>query len=101
MFDEVDEVAVCFKSGFPVGGSGQSNDGDIADLQITDPVDCQSVGDGEFFERFFEDSLPLFFGHERVVGVLESGNIPAFMVIAYHSLEGNDGPAGGVLHFPS
>ena len=101
MFNEVDEVAVRFKSGFAMSGSGQGDDGDIADLQISYPMDCQSVGDGEFFERFFEDSLPLFFGHERVVGVLESGNIPAFMVIAYQSLEGNDGPAGGVLHFLS
>ena len=83
MFDEVDEVAVRFKGGFPVGGSGQGDNGDVADLQVTDPMDCQSVGDGEFFERFFEDPLPLFFGHERVVGILESGNIPAFMVIPY------------------
>ena len=101
MFDEVDEVAVRFKSGFAMSGGGQGDDGDVADLQITNPMDCQSVGDGEFFERFFENSLPLFFGHERVVGILESSNIPSFMVIAYQSLEGNDGPAGGVLYFLS
>lgn len=101
MFDEVDEVAVCFKSGFAMSGGCQGDYGDVADLQVSDPVDCQGVGDGEFFERFFEDPLTLFFGHERVVGIRESGNIPAFMVIAYESLEGNDGPAGGVLHFPS
>lgn len=83
MFDEVDEVAVRFKSGFAMRGGCQGDDGDVADLQVSDPVDCQGVGDGEFSERFFEDPLPLFFGHERVVGIRESGNIPAFMVIAY------------------
>ena len=83
MFDEVDEVAVRLKSGFAMSGGDQGDNGDVADLQLTDPMDCQSVGDGEFFERFFEDLLPLFFGHERVVGILESGNIPAFMVIPH------------------
>ena len=101
MFNEVDEVAVRFKSGFAMSGGGQGDNGDVADLQLTDPMNGQSVGDRELFQSLLKDTLALFLRHERVVGVLESGDIPAFMVIAYQSLEGNDGPAGGVLHFPS
>ena len=101
MLDLIDEVAVGFERGFAMGGGGQGDYGDVADLQVSDSMDGQGVGDGEFFERFFENSLAFFLGHERVMGVLERGNIPTFMVIAHESLEGNDGSAGGVVHLLS
>jgi hypothetical protein len=61
-------------------------------------VDRDGFGDGEFFHRFGEDAFAFLLGENGMVGIVELGDVAAFVVVADEAFEDDEGSAGGVLH---